>query len=99
MQQKAEQRKQGKEVVLQQPGPMRWTAMDNPFVYGIAVIFAVAVYVDSLNETSLVNTGLVSISKELVEIGERGLLTTVKEVSHLQSTLGKSLVLVLAVGL
>jgi len=72
---------------------MRWVAMDNPFVYGIAVIFAVAIYVDSLNETSLVNTVLVSLSKELVEIGERGLLRSVKEVCNLKSTVTKSVVL------
>ena len=78
---------------MQHPGPMRWVAMDNPFVYGIAVIFAVAIYVDSLNETSLVNTVLVSLSKELVEIGERGLLRSVKEVCNLKSTVTKSVVL------
>ena len=72
---------------------MRWVAMDNPFVYSIAVIFAVAIYVDSLNETSLVNTVLVSLSKELVEIGERGLLRSVKEVCNLKSTVTKSVVL------
>jgi len=72
---------------------MRWAAMDNPVVYGIAFIFAVAAYVDSRNETSLVNIVLVSLSKELVEIGERGLLTTVKEVCNMNSTVTKSVVL------
>ena len=73
--------------------------MDNPLVYAIALILALAVYVDSLNEESLVNYLLEKTSTELVEIGERGLLTTAKEACYLESTITKSLVLGLFIAL
>jgi hypothetical protein len=73
--------------------------MDNPFVYAVALIVALAVYVDSLNEGSLINSLLEKTSTELVEIGERGLFTTAKEAAHLESTLTKSIVLGLFIAL
>ena len=73
--------------------------MDNPFVYAVALIVALAVYVDSLNEGSLINSLLEQTSTELVEIGERGLYTTAKEACHLESTITKSIVMGLFIAL
>lgn len=45
---------------LQQANTPMWKIFDMPHTYAVAVIFACAVYVDSLSEESIVNKTLIS---------------------------------------
>lgn len=67
--------------------PFNWKLLDMPRTYAITVIFACAVYMDSLKEDGIVNRALVGTQKVIIDVGVRGPIEVTRELLGLESTL------------
>lgn len=80
------QNKAGAAVNLHQANTPMWKIFDMPHTYAIAVIFACAVYVDSLCDESIVNKTLISTKDLLIDIGRTGPISITKNLFGIEST-------------
>ena len=72
--------------------------VDSPLVYVIAVISAIAFYVDfSRGSDSIVYTSMMFVRETLIDLGYKGLRTTVKEMINFESDYMKWTVCTIAV--